>query len=217
MGIRLLNLLALGAAMLAILSPQAAHAMNLGTLQREYSATLAPGDVKIFTLLFWNAESEPYDVAIRAASAPHGWTVVASPKEFSLGPSPPGKTEYIYLPGLKKTVAAKIVEIYVEAPKVAAPGNYTVIVDAASGRASGGAVNVVGERRFVFKTGVTGSALPESADGPDGASIHNGPAAAAGDIGAADSGVPEGKGGERMLLLVAAVFILACSWVIYRL
>jgi len=107
-------------------------------------------------MLFWNIESEPYAVELNRGSLPQGWSIIFDPKNFTLDSTPGGKVEYIYLPYLKKSIGAKVVEIFVPVPENAASGKYFVSAVATT-KASGAAqVNLVGQKKFSFEITVGG-------------------------------------------------------------
>lgn len=151
-----LKIILLGFLLIALALQQAAYAVNLGTLQKSYSANIASGEAAAFQILFWNAGSDEYPVQISEADAPEGWIIIATPKEFRLNSTPSGKIERIYLPSAKNTIGAKVVDVYAAAPKGASIGEYVVALKAITGENKGteSGFSLFQERRFSFKINV---------------------------------------------------------------
>jgi len=137
-------------------------AFNLGTLQKSTVQDASPGDTLQFSILFWNTGDYSYDVGLENIDIPENWTVISNPDNFYLGSTPVGNIEHIYLPSLKKTVEASLIDIYVSVPEYEISGKKTVIIKAVAG--SPGAVSgfsLKQERLFFFDINVVKDLYPE--------------------------------------------------------
>lgn len=165
---RLLKSLAIAVAILFAIP--AADALNLGTLQKQTSASINSGETAVFRALFWNSGEEAYTVNINEAQAPEGWLVIVLPRQFRLGGAPLEKTERIYLPGNKKTIGAQAVDVYLTAPERTVSGEYEIILNAAAGESKDAGFSLIQERKLIFKVNVSGNSEKTS----DGANNNYG-------------------------------------------
>lgn len=108
-------------------------AFNLGTLQKSAVQDASPGDTVRFAILFWNAGDYSYDVKLENIEVPENWIVISNPDSFYLNSTPVGNIEHIYLPSLKKTIEASLIDIYVSVPDYETPGKKRVIIKAVAG------------------------------------------------------------------------------------
>ena len=130
-------------------------AFNLGTLQKSAVQDASPGDTVWFAILFWNAGDYGYDVELENIDVPENWIVISNPDSFYLDSTPVGNIEHIYLPSLKKTIKASLIDIYVSVPEYEIPGKRRVIIKAVAGnpdKTSG--FSLKQERLFFFDINV---------------------------------------------------------------
>ena len=130
-------------------------ALNLGTLQKSEFESAVAGENIAFDILFWTGGLEDYNVYFETVKKPFGWTVLYNPSEFHMSNTTYfGKFEHIYLPSIKRTVIASLVNVYVFVPVDAVSGNYTVVSKAVAGGSPSGGVSLKQERLFVFDISV---------------------------------------------------------------
>ncbi len=140
-----------------ILTIQTADAINLGTLQKSSAANISDGETAVFRTLFWSTDEEDYAVSIQTLEAPKEWIVMALPEQFVLGKTISGKSERIYLPGAKNTLDAKVVDIYITAPKKTTTGSYNISINAIAGNTNGNGFSLLQERKIRFIVNVLGA------------------------------------------------------------
>jgi uncharacterized membrane protein len=139
-----------------ILLSSSAYAINLGSLVKDKSGEVTKEESTKFKMLFWNAESEAYDVRLSAKESPKDWTVIIDPAEFVLDKSI--GEEYVSLPNVDENVKAKVVNVFVRPDKDSKPGNYSVVVKAETilKQSEINGVTVVPERLFKFEVDIKG-------------------------------------------------------------
>lgn len=141
-----------------VLLSSSAYAINLGSLTKDTRGDATKDESTKFKMLFWNAESEAYDVRLSVKESPKDWIIIIDPSEFNLSKSV--GEEYVNLPYSSENVKAKVVNIYVKPDKDSKPGNYSVILKAETilkqNEING--VTVVPERLFKFEVSLKGPA-----------------------------------------------------------
>lgn len=205
----------------AFVLPQLSEATNLGTLQKQSSASIGAGEAAVFRILFWNAGEQAYDVKITGIGAPQGWNVISNPGQFMLNSTPDGKTERIYLPGAN-TVIAKAVDIYVAVPANEVAGNYAVSIAAVAGNGTGAGFSLMQERQFLFNVNVIRGLAQKPAEAADSRTVlintmpsMNGQSAEYGVSNTAYAS-PENKYGRFAIYLFSGAIIITLAWRIYK-
>ncbi len=138
-------------------------AFNLGTLQKTASHNVTSGDTVQFDILFWNADDSGYSLELENVDVPKDWVVISDPAVFHLDDNYSGKAEHMYIPRLKRTVSAPLVNVYVSVPKSAQSGKYTIALKAVAG--AGDTVSGFSlrqERMFFFDVYVAKDLYPEA-------------------------------------------------------
>ena len=147
-----------------VLLPQATNALNLGTLQKSNTINLSSGETTTFDILFWNTESEGYNLFLETITAPKDWTIIINPFDFYLGNTSFGKMEHIYLPRIKKTISASVINVHILVPKTTPTGKYTVILKATSNDKTTSLISLKQERLFFYEINVVGNNQKNSND-----------------------------------------------------
>jgi len=136
------------------------YAINLGSVAKNSFAEISNGESTKFTMLFWNRESESYDVRLLVKDSPKDWTVIIDPDEFMLNKST--GEEYINLPYSNENVKAKVVNIFVKPDNLSKPGKYSVTVKTETNlnQSEANQLSVIPERLFTFEIDLKGPATP---------------------------------------------------------
>jgi len=139
-----------------ILLSSGAYAINLGSVTRNSFAEISNGESTKFTMLFWNSESEPYDVRLLVKDSPKDWIVIIDPDEFMLNKSI--GEEYINLPYSNENVKAKAVNIFVKPDNFSKPGKYSVTVKTETNlnQNESNQLSIIPERLFTFEIDLKG-------------------------------------------------------------
>lgn len=99
------------------------HALSMGSLVKENNIKINENETARFDILFWNANSEPYEVELIKKYVPENITIIISPDKFSLDKS--DGSEYIYLSsGLVKATPVSVVVI----PEKSVNGKYNITI-----------------------------------------------------------------------------------------
>ncbi len=199
-------------------------AFNLGTLQRSAVQAASPGDTVQFSILFWNAGDDSYDVKLENIEIPDNWIVISDPESFYLDDTPVGNIEHIYLPSIKKTIEASLIDVYVYVPEYETPGKKTVIIKAVAGTSA----NVSGfslkqERLFIFNVDVVKDLyqdMPNIDMDPKTVSVDINPKVVKEFIDERSAGASDGTISSETikaaLFIFGLAFIIVLAWRIYR-
>lgn len=145
---------------LGMLAGGAQAGVSLGSAQGSRSAEVIQGGETRFKILLFNLhEPEGLGVSMDVEEKPDGFYVDVEPDDFNLAFTEPGDNEpvegYEFVVTSLGVVRARVVNVDVEVPGDAEPGEYTVKVYATAG-GSGGMMATSQKRAFEFSVIVPG-------------------------------------------------------------
>ena len=212
--------------MYSVALPNAAQAINLGSVAKKNFAEVEQGETAEFTILFWNMDASSYMLALSAERAPKKWTVIIAPEKIIMNQSkigpPYDEGEYINSP--QGNVKAVPVKVYVKVPRSAKRETYEVVIRAntypldanTAANINGTGVSVLLERAFrlivkVIKPPTSFSQLGESPTDTITATVENFKKAITG-MGSAIAGNP-----TLVLISLLSIGVWLISWkVVYK-
>ena len=208
----------------ACILSQPVDAFNLGTLQKSASQNVTPGNTIKFNLLFWNTDGSGYDVKLKNIDVPKDWDVILDPPEFYLDDMYSGNIEHIYIPRLKKTVSAAMVNVYVSVPKYEKQGHHIIVLKAiAGGNDAISGFSLRQERLFFFDVYVTKDLYPDIPNediGPKTVSVDISPIVTHHESGTQSAETVQPTRMDQYIkmaiILFVFIFILVIAWGIYK-
>jgi uncharacterized membrane protein len=189
-----------------------AYAISMGSLVRNSIDNISSNESAMFTIMFWNAGSDTYEVILTPRNVPEGWVTVIEPNDIYLNSS--SGDEYINLPYISEPVKATTVNVIIKPPYSMPTGKYNFTVTAIS-KYPGSDIGFSQERVFNLVVDLSNPIMFENhsqqASSPSGAGGAN----EAQNI--TSLAVGENKGGDiGYMYLAAALLIVLFSFMVYR-
>jgi uncharacterized membrane protein len=189
-----------------------AYAMSMGSLVRNGVDSISSNESAMFTIIFWNAGSDTYEVVLNPRSVPEGWAAVIEPKDFYLNSS--SGNEYISLPYIGEPVKATVVKVIIKPTFSAPTGKYNVTVTAVS-KYPGSDIGFSQERVFNLVVDFSNHVVFENHSQKTSATIVSGSANEFQNITSIAVGERGGEDASYLYLAVTLVIVLF-SFIVYK-
>jgi uncharacterized membrane protein len=152
-----------------MISSMPVHALSFGTNIKNSEITLQQGGTGMFRILFYSRDEEPVTFILSLEDSPKGFSI-RYPETIELNSG--YESEYILIDN--EYVGTKTLDVNVDAPTEAEPGEYEILLKASSvNQNEQSSIGVNTEKTFLLKVNVLGqleSVIPEN---PEDSAVEN--------------------------------------------